>query len=246
MTLSRTVSGVGELPTGFFAIGGSIAGRDHQRARRDGQDGFALLGEDDLAAAIVTDGCSSGRSSEVGARIGAAWIAQLLRERFPAHDPAAAARDITAALVERLSDIAQSIHGPIEHAVSNYLLFGFLAAVVTREAVIVFGVGDGTVWIDGRITVVDPGPNNAPIYPAYALLGADIQPVIHHVDEPRHIDAIAVATDGVEESVSSIDALVRDESLLRNPSLLRKRLIALQNQGRFWDDATIGIVRRTP
>ncbi len=234
------------------AVTGSVSGRDHRRALRDGQDGVGLLATPGVTAVIVTDGCSSGRTSEVGARLGAAWLVELLSRGFAGADPAEAARDVTRALVRRLRVVARSMsaRGGIDpQVVGDMLLFGFLAAVVTPESAIVFGVGDGIVWVDGRTTRIDPGPDNAPTYPAYALLGATIEPRIFHLGRASAVDASAIATDGADEllepeSDPSLDALVTDERLLSNPSLLRKRLVALSDRGRFRDDATIGIVRR--
>jgi len=72
------------LTEGLVIAAGSVTGRDHRRAARDGQDGFALLvsAKANVVASVVTDGCSSGRTSEVGARLGAAWIATLIEERW--------------------------------------------------------------------------------------------------------------------------------------------------------------------
>ena len=66
----------------FVALAGSVTGRDHLWAHRDGQDGFALVAKPDVTAVIVTDGCSSGRQSEVGARLGARMPQQLLGRAF--------------------------------------------------------------------------------------------------------------------------------------------------------------------
>jgi hypothetical protein len=246
----------------FVASVGSVTGRDHRRACRDGQDGYAVVALPNVTAAIVTDGCSSGRTSEVGARLGAAWIADLIARSFCPQksdrdlDLEQAARDVTTGLTTHLEEVARSLskdgvhgaHGAIDpNVVGEMLLFGFLAAVATEKGAIVFGVGDGMAWIDGVATVIDPGPENAPMYPAYALLGATIEPRVHHLGD--NADTIVVATDGVEELLKTggsdaFETLVRDDRLLANPSLLRKRLIVLSDRGLFWDDATIGIVRR--
>ena len=201
---------------------------------------------------IVTDGCSSGRTSEVGARLGAAWLVELLSRGFAGADPAEAARDVTRALVRRLRVVARSMsaRGGIDpQVVGDMLLFGFLAAVVTPESAIVFGVGDGIVWVDGRTTRIDPGPENAPTYPAYALLGATIAPHILHLGAADELDTVAIATDGADELLApdadpTLEMLVSDDRLLANPSLLRKRLVVLSDRGQFQDDATIAIVRR--
>ncbi len=242
MTLSRAR---------FGTAAGGVTGVDHLRAGRDGQDGCAVIAEPTLVAAIVTDGCSSGRASEVGARLGARWLARLVARHFGRTAPEEAARRVTCGLVEQLDALARSLgDGAIDpNVVDELLLFGFLAAVVTDDHAIVFGVGDGIAFVDGRAIVVDPGPENAPTYPAYALLGASIEPNVLHLGPAEDVTLLAIATDGAEPLLApagepSFDALVRDERLLRNPSLLRKRLTVLAERRRFHDDTTIGIVGR--
>jgi hypothetical protein len=253
MTLSAP-SSPSALPARFVAGAGSVTGRDHRRAHRDGQDGFALVATPDVTAAIVTDGCSSGRTSEVGARLGAAWLAELVATSFSGNrDPERCAEEVTVALIERIATTARSLsgRGAIESGVvADMLLFGFLAAVTAGPTAIVFGVGDGVVWIDGTATAIDPGPDNAPPYAAYALFGATITPRVLHVGRADALEIVAVATDGAAELLSEadqpseLDAIVRDARVVGNPSLLRKRLIVLSDRGRFWDDVTIAVVRR--
>jgi Protein phosphatase 2C len=238
---------------GFVVVTGGVTGREHRRAHRDGQDGHATVAGPGIAAVVVTDGCSSGTSSEVGARLGARWLAGLILRIFPQRDPTAAAQEVTASLVERLRQTARSLSADASstdpQVVADHLLFGFLAAVVTDEHAIVFGVGDGIAWVDGRTTVLDPGPDNAPTYAAYALLGATIAPQVLHRSASTDAHVLAIATDGAEELLApssdpSFEAIVRDERFCRNPSLLRKRLVVLSDRGAFRDDTTIGIVRR--
>lgn len=234
MTLSREI----------LVAAGSVTGREHRRAQRDGQDGFATVARADVVAAVVTDGCSSGRTSEVGARLGAAWIATLIEERFDRvsvtdEDSArAAAEGVVVALVDRLRELAATL-GASAHVASEMLLFGFLAGVVTPDVAIVFGVGDGLAFVDGRVTVIDPGPDNAPTYAAYALLGARIEPRVLFVGRA---DMLAVATDGIDEG--TLAELVADPRYDANASLLRKRMVVLSDEGRFDDDATVAVIRR--
>lgn len=244
----------------FAAAAGSVTGRAHRLAERDGQDGFALVARPDVVAAIVTDGCSSGRQSEVGARLGAGWVAALVPACFEGvRDEAsarAAADSLTERLVARIDLGARSLHpeDALDPAVlAESFLFGFLAAVVTREIAIVFGVGDGVAVVDGAPTVLDPGPDNAPPYPAYALLGAPVAPAILHVGPTEALAFAAVATDGAAPLVAptpdrpALAELAADPRLSRNPSLLRKRLVVLADRATFGDDATVAtLVRRTP
>jgi hypothetical protein len=256
------------LTGSFLAVSGSVTGRDHRRAERDGQDGHAVVITDHVVAAIVTDGCSSGRASEIGARVGAAWLAALVEQAFRGVDDATAARAaagiVTRTLLDRLELLARSFDpaGRVSAArVDAALLFGFLAAVVTPATTIVFGIGDGIVVVDGAITVIDPGPENAPPYLAYALLGgagresedggrASLAPRIHFAGATADVGAIGVATDGaaplVDDAGVSLNAIVADPRYAKNPSLLRKRLIVLSDAGTFADDGTIAIVRRRP
>jgi hypothetical protein len=246
------------LSGSFVAAAGSVTGRDHRRAERDGQDGHALVATDDVVAAVVTDGCSSGRTSEIGARVGAAWLAALVEHAFAevqSEDEAlVAAALVTGALLERLERLARSFDpaGNVSAArVEQSLLFGFLVAVVTPRAAVVFGIGDGVVVVDGKVTAIDPGPENAPPYLAYGLVGgsrACIEPRIHFVGATADVSALAVATDGAAPLVGAADGsladVVADPRYAKNPSLLRKRLVVLSDRGTFSDDATIALVRR--
>ncbi|MDB4936499.1 MAG: hypothetical protein JWP87_3471 [Labilithrix sp.] len=233
MTLSRA----------FVVAAGSVTGREHRRAERDGQDGHAVVVTDEILAVVVTDGCSSGRKSEIGARIGAAWIATLVEQRFHGDDCLAAVAEVTRELLVRLEVLARSLDaaGEVTAArVDEALLFTFLAAVVTPHTTIVFGIGDGVVLVDEVVTVLDPGPDNAPPYVAYALLGARIETRVHFAANTSDVDLVAIATDGITD----IADLAADPRYERNPSLLRKRLVVLSDRGAFSDDATLGVVRR--
>lgn len=227
---------------GFVVAAGSVTGRDHRRAERDGQDGVATLASDGLVAVVVTDGCSSGTTSEVGARLGAAWIVRLVEERFAnveGEDAARiAARGVVDGLIARLRDLSITLGGGAD-VIGEMLLFGFLAGVMTKDVAIVFGVGDGLAFVDGDVTVIDPGPDNAPTYSAYALLGARIEARVLSVGPA---DCIAVATDGVDEK--TLAELAVDARLDANASLLRKRMNVLAAEGRFHDDASVAVIRK--
>jgi hypothetical protein len=237
------------LSEAFVAAAGSVTGRDHRRAERDGQDGHAVVVTDDLVAVVVTDGCSSGRSSEIGARVGAAWLAALVEQHFRASsgNVRAAASEVVRQLLLRLELLARSLdpRGHVSAArVDEALLFGFLAVVVTAETTVVFGIGDGIVLADGALTVLDPGPKNAPPYVAYGLLGARIEPEVHFVGRTADLDVVAIATDGLIPLGDSLAEVAGDPRYAKNPSLLRKRLVVLSDRGTFSDDATLAVVRR--
>lgn len=240
----------------FTAAAGSVTGREHRRAERDGQDGHAVVATDSVVAAIVTDGCSSGARSEIGARVGAGWLAALVEQRFAdvrdADHAVAIASGITGELLVRLGLLARSLDAAgdvVAARIDESLLFGFLAAVVTPQVALVFGIGDGIVVVDGKVTSIDPGPDNAPPYVAYGLLDAahaPATPAFHFLGPTAEVDVVAVATDGLAPVIPTLAALASDPKYATNPSLLRKRLVVLSDGGTFSDDATVAVVRRRP
>lgn len=224
---------------------GGIGGSAHARRGQDGQDGVAVVAAAERIVVVVTDGCSSGARSELGARLGARWLAVLAARGFDPARPAASSRSVTEALVRRLAVLARSLstQGRIEPGVvDEALLFGFLVAVVTTETAAVFGVGDGIVSVDGVTTVLDPGPENAPRYVGYALVGGDATPEVH-VAGPAEV--VTIATDGVAPLAARLPELAADPRLFANRSLLTKRLRVLGRQIPLDDDATLAIVRRS-
>ena len=77
------------LSASFAIAGGTVLGTEHRHALRNNQDALAFRETEDALIVVVTDGCSSGHSSEVGARLGAAWLAAAVPEL------AAAGADLT-------------------------------------------------------------------------------------------------------------------------------------------------------
>lgn len=236
----------------FAVAAGSVTGREHVRALRDGQDGYATVATPRLAAVVVTDGCGSSPRSEVGARLGAAWLVRLVEAAFEdvgtEAEASLAAEAVTRGLVARLDATARSLSadGSLDPApIGEYLLFTFLAAVVTEAVAVVFGVGDGVAWVDGALATIEAGPDNAPPYAAYALLGAVIRPQVVSVRAAADVDAIAIATDGAGVlATEEFARLAADDQLSERPSRLRKRLVVLSDQRRFRDDATVAVVKR--
>lgn len=60
---------------GSIARAASVAGRAHRRLGKNNQDAAAVSHGDGFTVAVVCDGCSSGAASEVGAKLGARFLA---------------------------------------------------------------------------------------------------------------------------------------------------------------------------
>lgn len=223
------------------AITGSVVGREHVRLGKNNQDGVACATSLDTGrtAVVVTDGCSSGAFSEIGARLGAAWLARIVARADRDLEPRAVAEAAVARLCRALA--------ALEVPVADYLLFGFLCAAIDERRAFVFGVGDGVYAVDGEVTALDPGPDNAPPYAAYALVGLEAPPPTVHLSLPASdVRSLVVATDGALD-LPADEGLARfasDEALARNPSLLEKRLRVLGERRRLLrDDTTVAVLR---
>ncbi|MBI2894191.1 MAG: protein phosphatase 2C domain-containing protein [Deltaproteobacteria bacterium] len=224
----------------FVAASGSIVGREHVRLHRNNQDAVAVRAEDDRIVLVVADGCSSAAFSEVGARLGAIWLA--------AHTPALADRSDEEVMREASDGLAAYLDrvladlGPAPTA--ELALFTFLVAILEPGRSIVFGVGDGVVSVNGSPTILDPGPCNAPRYLAYGLFPGMAWPApeIHHSGPTDEIDSLLIGTDGVADCLAELSI---DAPFEKNPSLLGKQLVVLGERGRkLADDTSVALVRR--
>jgi len=239
---------------------GSLIGREHARVGRNNQDACAAGGGHGWHVVAVTDGCSAGTSSEVGARLGASFLAAQAPSHLAAcPDPLGAARTLSACLTSALERLVTACAAPGDRPafVAEHLLFSFLVAAVGPERAVVFGVGDGVVIADGEARCLDPGPDNAPPYLAYRLVPAEVldppfpadalEPRLH-LDLPREqLSVVGVSTDGLGELLArdrdAAMAVLAGPADSENPSLLGKRLRALCPRGLApADDLTLGIL----
>ncbi len=216
----------------------SVTGREHKRLDRPCQDAFAIRRSGDVVVAVVSDGCGSGAHSELGARLGAnvfaTALAQALADGADVRDPAPwdAACNAVLGQLEALAPVLP---------IADHFLFTLVAAAVTPTGAGVLAIGDGVVIVDGVVQVLDAGPDNAPSYLAYELLGRAV--------ERRRVDAagarsIVVATDGAVPLVEQLGAL--DDRVFSNRDALRRKLaLAGRVPGLLLDDATVVALKVT-
>lgn len=252
----------------FFVTAGSVVGREHVRLHKNNQDGVALSMAPDLIVAAVTDGCSSGKHSEVGARLAATWLARWV-PAFARGEPRDLANEVSRELVGWIGAMLGRLAPPPRDAgalVSQFFLFTYLVAVIRPDRTLVFGEGDGVVSVNGDARVLDPGPDNAPRYPAYACVpgeGLDATaraagPSLYHDGPTGDLRTLAIGTDGVADLIAGAGEPLPDGQLpggleqfetqdrfVRNPCLVHKRLVVLgDGHARLRDDTTLALVRR--
>ncbi len=227
----------------------SVIGREHVRVARNNQDAVAAMAGEGLSVAVVCDGCGSEARSEVGAQLGARFLAGWLRVHAGDHPEGhALAEAVSGALASYLRGAAQSLDPEpslLTHTLSRYFLFTWLAAVRTPGRVVVLGQGDGAVVVDDAVLTLESGILNAPEYAAYDLFdGKRRHPTVHH-DGPAA--RVALCTDGLKDLLTSqptaLAPLFEDDVVFRNPVHLQRRLTVLADEQKLHDDATLAISR---
>lgn len=179
-----------------------------------------------VAIAVVCDGCSSGASSEVGARLGAMAFAHKLCARLEAGECVRerSVWEATRADVAALLATAIGAHEIIDvQDVHDHLLFTIVAAAVTHDGAAVWALGDGGYAIDDHTRVLGPFPNNEPPYLGYDLLGTA---AAAHFEVFDRATRIVVATDGIEDLERDFGVFAAPE-LVAHPDGLRRRLAQL-------------------
>ena len=200
-----------------------MTGARHVRVARNGQDAAASWVGDGAGAIVVCDGCGSGASSEVGARLGAQLVigaiaARLARGERPG-ELWSGVRDEVVAVLARL---AEAMPGERAIAIREHLLFTVVAAAVAGEEACVWAIGDGGYVLGDRVRGLGPFADNQPPYLAYDLLG---MPQVGHMEVgDARGGSVVVATDGVAEL--GLAELV-DARTLAHPDGLRRRLAVL-------------------
>lgn len=241
------------------AAAAAASGARHVRTARNGQDAArawvadcSLLG---VGAVVVCDGCGSGESSEVGARLGAELMVASLSRRLGnvAMLPALEALGVTtvdptnpvfwtevrAEIVGALDALVREMSCPRERVVHDYVLFTTIAAVIVGETIVVWAIGDGAYAIDGRVRELGPFENNQPPYLAYDLVG---NPQVAHLEVATG-HSVIVATDGVAEI--GLDHFAGLDRLVDHPDALRRQLATLA-RGNERIDWNARRVERTP
>ena len=252
----------------LFAIaGGTITGRRHLGkgsllVGRNNQDAHGWCSSNRLVAAVVCDGCSSGRASELGAQVGARLVLRALERAFDVEPPAeggtassfaATLEGVRRDVLDRLGVFAWELG---DGALRDMLLFTVVGVVVTPAQTAVFSIGDGVYAINGDLRRIGPFPDNAPPYLAYALL--DEMPVVAG-SEPRvtieeclptdEVEALMIGTDGVlelaaaegepfpgrEGRVGPLARLWSEERYFSNADALRRELAVLNSQSVVFD-----------
>lgn len=228
--------------------GGKVIGRQHVLTGKNCQDAYAIYNpvEDEgqlshtLSAGVLSDGCGSSPTSEVGANlivqraISSAMESEVGRiwKKWSLHQ---VVEYVEKSVLEYLSNLPRGIWGG-DFVVKN-LLATVLGFVTDGEKIIIFSSGDGTIFIEDDVLQIDE--DNRPSYLAYNLLGQKVGFKIIEVDL-KETEKIALASDGFESE------LIDDFWSKEHPNGVQRLLNVYSKKKHFSDDATLITVEKIP
>lgn len=219
----------------FEVAAGSVVGRNHVLSGKNNQDAYWYEISDNAIVAVVCDGCSEGKHSEVGAKIGARLVTEsILRniEEFPDYSTVLKeARGVWSTsldlfldnvkkdVVAELRVLTKLMGGYLKQTVIDYFLFTVVGFIATPQNVCIFSLGDGAIIVNDSVINIGPYPDNKPPYLAYNLLGSvlDAGPPRNRIllstpllQECKYapmeeIQSILIGTDGVVDLIDATE-----------------------------------------
>lgn len=247
----------------LFEIGsGSVTGSDHVAAGKNNHDAYHWISSGNMTIAVVSDGCGSGKQSEVGSKIGVRLVVESLAcqvEKRSQHSQEAIQSPawwerIRQDVLAQLRILANAMGESLSQTVSDYFLFTVVGVLIVPDGVTVFSIGDGVFAVNGEIRQLGPFPGNTPPYLAYGLVGSSI-----HDEHPEllqfqiqkqlrveTVDSLLIGTDGVsdlmnrasqkipgkQESVGPLSQFWKENQYFLNPDAVRRKLTVINTESR--------------
>lgn len=191
----------------FEVAAGGVSGRSHIAAGKANQDAYALRVESFGLCGVVCDGCGSGKRSEVGAALGSRIICENVLAEIIANNSIHEEKTwerIREKTLETFKTLSTAMGEPVAHIVADYFLFTVIGIAMSREGVVIFGIGDGAFAFNGEIVHLGPFPGNAPPYLGYGLLGSGPAFTIHRDCALETFESALLATDGIDDYLANI------------------------------------------
>ncbi len=228
----------------FEVAAGSVIGRTHRLRDRPNQDAYQVRQTERSLIAVVADGCSSGRYSQIGSQLGVNAVVQGLSQallRSPSCQNSDFWQAIHQAWLEQLRAFIAAMGGDAASVIQDYGLFTIVGVCMTPELTSIFAIGDGIIGLNGSISILGPFPDNAPPYLAYGLGDwnsgqAGLQLLSQCPTET--VNSVLIGTDGVQdllevagkpmpgrsEVVPDLKEFWECDRYFRNPDQVRRQL----------------------
>jgi len=208
----------------FQVAFGTTTGTEHSLPGSPGygnsQDGLMVRETGTFCVGVVSDGCGSGKHTEVGAKLLAHLLVTAITDdlhRFKWSNRVTEARSTANILLARarmqalgpLVSLATSLrgrHASLSTVAQMYFEATVVGFIMTDHWTIIFNTGDGYYALNDDLHQLGPFPNNAPPYPAYEFTGSTLlesDPGAFHLHireivPTSIVQSLMVATDGLE------------------------------------------------
>lgn len=210
----------------FEVAGGSVTGTDHVKVGKNNHDAFYWDSNQHVFAAVVCDGCSGGKHSEVGAWIGSQLIVEtILRnaERSPRITCQVQEDDVVELqkslqfleqvrqdVLAQMRVLIKAMGKSVSQIVEDYFMFTTVGVIFTKWDVWFFSLGDGIIFVNGEGMQIGPFPDDAPPYLGYGLGGFIVDPrllnfQIHRMIKIENVESLLIGTDGVVDLDNSAE-----------------------------------------
>ena len=204
--------------TGLFELaGGTVIGKDHRISGKANQDAFRRFSSDELTVAVVCDGCSEGKHSEVGSQIATRLIVETICRLYPRYlfrfsMPDAMGsypfwRRVRQDVTAEIRSLANKMGPSLSQVINEYFLFTVVGVMVTPFETVVFSLGDGVFVLNGEVTRLGPFEGNRPPYLGYGITGSkltDERPellefTLQRIIPTSEVGSVLIGSDGVED-----------------------------------------------
>jgi hypothetical protein len=204
-----------DILNNFEIAYGSILGRDHLVASKNNHDAYAIKRSPNGLVAVVCDGCGSGTHSEVGSKIAANVISESIINQLNRYGKSMDAipfprwEAVKLDAITSIYTLAKAMGGSVSSIIDDYFLFTIIGTIIMPTYTIVFSIGDGVYFVNGKKKELGPFPGNEPPYFSYNITGSKLineNPSLLNFFENEYlltseIESLLIGTDGVSDLV---------------------------------------------
>ncbi len=231
-------------------------GRKHLQNGMNCQDALRVIEEQEVeipyVIAVACDGCSDGKFSEVGANLGATFLATqayyyLTKGIKPLNIGNLLYQDLISAMKNFLDQFKFRNDAEKALFVKEHMLFTAMGVVITKDEGIIFASGDGVITLNDESLFREQ--DNKPIYIGYNLV--DIRFFTTSVQLPNGFDLIHLDIKNISKLAIGSDAWKEEPEFLKevwgfnHPRGLQRKLNVWSNENHlFKDDVSIITVEK--
>ena len=183
----------------FETSAGTTTGNTHYLAHKNNQDGYYLINKDDYIIGVVCDGSSVGMHTEVGAKLFARAIASKVEVMVKSYDQFNI--DLLNLKMKTLiSNMIMVVDIDEEQDFfRDYLAFNVVGFCIAHERVVIFGIGDRVVYINGKY--INNNKNNEGYFAAKSIFTGSNGDMMTKIDEfpANKLKSLLVGSDGVSD-----------------------------------------------